>query len=104
MYWNAFPRNVLTFVVKERLPVWPTLGLNPTHERLEDVFVARADVPEDVLQALAALGLDIIRPPAYLVALLQATCPHLTRIVTPRVVGDELRVRVRQMFIAPNLT
>ncbi|KAH6903850.1 hypothetical protein BKA70DRAFT_579826 [Coprinopsis sp. MPI-PUGE-AT-0042] len=91
VYWNLFTRNVLNFVVKGGLSVWPTLGPNPAHKRLQEAIVATPEIAQDVLDALATLGFSIIRPPAYLVSLLQVHFPIDTKILTPGAVGDELR-------------
>ncbi|KAH6902615.1 hypothetical protein BKA70DRAFT_1434939 [Coprinopsis sp. MPI-PUGE-AT-0042] len=91
VYWNSFTRNVLNFVVKGGLSIWPTLGPNPTHKRIQEVFIATQDVAQDVLSTLTTLGFSIVRPPLYLANMLQANIPSDTKILTPWAVGAELR-------------
>ena len=70
--------------------MWPVYGAS-AFRSLESVFVAPPAIKEEIVAALSNAGLEITRPPAYIVDIIIAQEPSKV-ILTPKVVHTTLLV------------
>ncbi|RXW22303.1 hypothetical protein EST38_g3550 [Candolleomyces aberdarensis] len=91
-YWASFPNNVLDTVLQTDAIVWPIIGQD-VYKRLQDVFVARPNMTDEVVQALADTGMSVCRPPEHLFRMIEALPKwnHHIRILTPESTSTALR-------------
>ncbi|KAJ7578449.1 hypothetical protein C8J56DRAFT_967961 [Mycena floridula] len=100
VYWQNLPIAVLSAVVASKAPIWPLVSHNaatPVHVELtSEALVAPAGISEDLLAASIRAGLEIIRPPTYLLDLMgMADIGY--KLMTPLVVATALQTTTSQL-------
>lgn len=76
VYWNDLPSNVLLAISRNKLAVWPVVGVNNSSEMnvsfsdLGSLLVATKDDDPETLMSLASAGVKMTQPPEYIKELL----------------------------------
>jgi hypothetical protein len=96
VYWQSLPTRVLHFVLSSRSPVWPVYSLlknSPMEYKvLDDLMTSQPTIPESVLRSLTTMGLELTRPPAYLVDEIKNLVDPRYVILAPKTAHDALLV------------
>lgn len=96
IYWQSLPTRVLHFVVSSGSPVWPVYSLqkdSPTEYKvLDELMTSQPSIRESVLRSLTMMGLELTRPPVYLVEEIKKLVDSRYVILTPEAAHDALLV------------
>jgi hypothetical protein len=98
VYWQSLPTRILHFVVSSGSgsPVWPVYSLlknSPMEYKvLDDLMTSQPSVRESVLRSLTTMGLELTRPPAYLVDEIENLVDPKCVILSPETAHDALLV------------
>ena len=96
VYWQSLPTRVLHFVVSSESPVWPVYSLlrnSPMEYKvLDELISSQSTIPDSVLRSLTTMGLELTRPPAYLVDEIKNLVDPKYVILTPETAHDALLV------------
>lgn len=96
VYWQSLPTRLLHFVVSSGSPVWPVYSLHknsPTeYKTLDGLMTSQPAIRESVLRSLTTMGLELTRPPAYLVEEINKLADSRYVILTPEAAHDALLV------------
>ena len=88
--WKTFPSNVFQQVLSSKMAVWPVYGAS-SFRPLESVLVAPPTIKEEIVAVLSSIGLEITRPPGYIVDIIVAQ-EYSKVILTPEVAHTTLLV------------
>ena len=93
-YLKNLPGCIIKYVVDKKLEVWPVIphGSTRVFSELQSLLVADESDSSNTLAALAAAGVQITQPPAYIQALLKKTNIKFTPL-TPETARGSLLVR-----------
>ncbi|KAG6860981.1 hypothetical protein C0995_005217 [Termitomyces sp. Mi166 len=89
-YWERLPENLVENVIKSKCSVWPVFGSPGRFCELENVLVAGEGEQDKLLVALAACGLNITRPPGFIVDLLKRCVQANVKFLTPAAAHSSL--------------
>lgn len=96
VYWQSLPAHVLHFVVSSGSPVWPVYSHHKNspmeYKVLDELMTSQPAIRELVLRSLTTMGLEITRPPAYLVDEIKRLIDPKYVILTPETAHDALLV------------
>ncbi|KAG6915771.1 hypothetical protein DXG01_009887 [Tephrocybe rancida] len=85
-YWEKLPENLVAHITQTGCRVWPVFGSAGVFCELGAVLVAGAGEPDRLLDALAATGMKITRPPKAIVNLLRRR--RDVKFLAPALVDD----------------
>ena len=104
VYWQSLPTRVLHFVVSSRSPVWPVYSLiknSPMEYKiLDELMTSQPTIRESVLRSLSTMGLELTRPPAYLVDEIENFKDPKYVILTPKTTHDALLVNTTALHLS----
>jgi hypothetical protein len=96
VYWQSLPKRLLHFVLLSRSPVWPVYSLQKNsaieYKALHQLLSSQPIVRETVLRSLTTMGLELTRPPPYLVDEIKKLADPKYVILTPDAVHYALLV------------
>ena len=96
VYWQSLPTRVLHFVASSGSPVWPVYCLLKNapmeYKILDELMTSQPTIRESVLRSLTTMGLELTRPPAYLVDEIKNLVDPKYVILTPKTAHDALLV------------
>ena len=90
-YWSSFPMKLIDTILETEAPVWPVVA-HDVYKQPRGVFFARPSTSDEVIQALADLGMSICRPPEHLFRMIETLPNWEHRILTPERTSYTLRV------------
>ena len=96
VYWQSLPARVLHFVISSGSPVWPVYSHHKNspmeYKVLDELISSQPVIRETVLRSLTTMGLELTRPPAYLVDEIKNLEDPKYVILTPKMAHDALLV------------
>lgn len=98
VYWQSLPTRLLHFVVSSPSPVWPVYSLHKNslmkYKALDHLMTSQPVIREPVLRSLTTMGLELTRPPAYLVDEIKKLADPTYIILTPETAHHALLVNI----------
>ena len=102
VYWQSLPTRLLRFVVSSGSPIWPVYSLHKNspmeYKILDKLVTSQPAIRESVLRSLTTIGLELIRPPAYLVDEIKNLVDPRYVILTPETAHDALLVNTTALY------
>ena len=96
VYWKFLPTRVLHFVVSSGSPVWPIYSPHKNspmeYKVLDELITSQPAIRESVLRSLTTMGLELTRPPTYLVDEINKLVDSRYVILTPEAAHSALLV------------
>lgn len=102
VYWQSLPTRLLRFVVSSGSPIWPVYSLHKNspmeYKILDKLVTSQPAIRESVLRSLTTMGLELTRPPAYLVDEIKNLVDPRYVILTPETAHDALLVNTTALY------
>ena len=98
VYWQSLPTRLLHFVVSSQSPVWPVYSFlkdSPIeYKALDRLMTSQPVIRETVLRSLTTMGLELTRPPPYLVDEIRKLTNPKYVVLTPEAAHLALLVKI----------